>query len=81
MDAQGFEKKQWELAAEFGKFVFDHPEVEAVLPEGAHVCFQKGVSGRAPEVGQGQALWSAALFGRVGEGTGFPRAGQGVCQG
>jgi hypothetical protein len=40
IDPQEFEKKQWELAAEFGKFVFDHPEVDAVLPEGAHVYFE-----------------------------------------
>jgi hypothetical protein len=40
IDAQEFERKQWELAAEFGKFVFDHPEVEEVLPEGAHVYFE-----------------------------------------
>ena len=40
MDPHSFERKQFELAAEFGKYVFDHPEVDEMLPDGAHVYFQ-----------------------------------------
>jgi hypothetical protein len=40
MEPQLFEQKQFELAAEFGKYVFDHPEVDAILPDQAHVYFQ-----------------------------------------
>lgn len=40
MDANLFASKQFELAAEFGKYVFDHPEIDDVLPDGAHVYFQ-----------------------------------------
>lgn len=40
MDPHEFAKKQFELAAEFGKFVFDHPEVDERLPDGAFVYFQ-----------------------------------------
>ena len=40
MDPPDFEQKQFELASEFGKYVFDHPEVDETLPDGAHVYFQ-----------------------------------------
>ena len=40
IDRPDFEQRQFELTAEFGKFVFDHPEVEQSLPDGAHVYFQ-----------------------------------------
>jgi hypothetical protein len=40
MDPRDFARKQLELAAEFGKFVFDHPEVDQRLPEGAFVYFE-----------------------------------------
>ena len=40
MDPHSFECKQFELTAEFGKYVFDHPEVDERLPDGAHVYFQ-----------------------------------------
>lgn len=40
IDANDFERRQFELSAEFGKYVFDHPEVDEMLPNGAHVYFQ-----------------------------------------
>lgn len=39
MDAQSFDQKQLELTAEFGKYVFDHPEVDDQIPDGAYVFF------------------------------------------
>jgi hypothetical protein len=39
MDPDEFTNRQFELTAEFGKFVFDHPEVDDLLPDGAHVFF------------------------------------------
>lgn len=35
-----FTQKQFELTAEFGKFVFEHPDVDERLPDGAFVYFQ-----------------------------------------
>jgi hypothetical protein len=35
-----FADKQLELAAEFGKFVFDHPEIDQRVPDGAFVYFE-----------------------------------------
>ena len=40
IEPQLFEQKQFELATEFGKYVFDHPEVDELLPDQAHVYFQ-----------------------------------------
>jgi hypothetical protein len=40
IDAQHFERRQFELTAEFGKYIFDHPEVDEQLPDGAYVYFQ-----------------------------------------
>jgi Family of unknown function (DUF5647) len=40
IDLRAFADKQLELTAEFGKFVFDHPEVDALLPDGAYVYFE-----------------------------------------
>jgi hypothetical protein len=40
MDPCAFASKQLELAAEFGKFVFDHPEADERLPDGAYVYFE-----------------------------------------
>jgi hypothetical protein len=40
IDPHDFTRKQFELTAEFGKFVFDHPEVEEQLPDGAYVFFE-----------------------------------------
>jgi hypothetical protein len=45
IDPREFAHKQFELAAEFGKFVFDHPEVDERLPDGAFVYFE--VAGEA----------------------------------
>jgi len=39
-DPREFAKKQFELAAEFGKYVFAHPEVDERLPDGAFVYFE-----------------------------------------
>ena len=35
-----FAQKQFELTAEFGKYLFDHPEVDERLPDGAFVYFE-----------------------------------------
>jgi len=40
METFAFSDKQLELAAEFGKFVFDHPEADQHLPDGAFVYFE-----------------------------------------
>jgi hypothetical protein len=40
IDPRDFAQKQFEFAAEFGKFVFDHPEIDDRLPEGAFVYFE-----------------------------------------
>lgn len=40
IDPHDFARKQLELTAEFGKFVFDHPEMDDTLPDGAYVYFE-----------------------------------------
>jgi hypothetical protein len=35
-----FAQKQLELTGEFGKYLFDHPEVDERLPDGAFVYFE-----------------------------------------
>lgn len=35
-----FAQKQMELAGEFGKFVFEHPEIDDRLPDGAFIYFE-----------------------------------------
>ena len=40
IDAGDFTRRQCALLAEFGLYVFDHPEVDDLLPEGAHVYFE-----------------------------------------
>lgn len=40
IDPHEFAQRQFELGAEFGKFVFDHPEVDERLPDGAFVYFE-----------------------------------------
>jgi hypothetical protein len=40
IDPREFAKKQFEWAAEFGKYVFAHPEVDERLPDGAFVYFE-----------------------------------------
>ena len=45
IDPHEFAQRQIELAGEFGKFVFDHPEVDERLPDGAFVYFE--VAGEA----------------------------------
>jgi hypothetical protein len=40
IDPHEFAQKQLELTAEFGKYVFDHPEVDERLPDGAYVYFE-----------------------------------------
>jgi hypothetical protein len=39
IDPHDFAQKQLELTAEFGKYLFDHPEVDECLAEGAYVYF------------------------------------------
>jgi hypothetical protein len=40
IDAHDFAQKQLELTAEFGKYMFGHPEVDDSLPEGGYVYFE-----------------------------------------
>ncbi len=40
IDPHEFTQRQFELAGEFGKFVFEHPEVDERLPEGAFIYFE-----------------------------------------
>ncbi|MDY0165422.1 MAG: DUF5647 family protein [Thermoguttaceae bacterium] len=40
IDPRDFARRQFELAAEFGKFVFERPDVADDLPEGAFVYFE-----------------------------------------
>jgi hypothetical protein len=40
MDTAAFANRQLELTAEFGKFVFDHPEADDNVPNGAYVYFE-----------------------------------------
>lgn len=39
-DPRAFADKQMELAAEFAQYIADHPEMDDVLPEKSHICFQ-----------------------------------------
>jgi len=65
IDLHDFAKKQLELTAEFGKYVFDHPEVDEQLPDGAYVYFE--VAGE-PEFNE----YSCSLAGRQREDGGVP---------
>ena len=40
IDLHEFAKMQFDLTAEFGKYVFAHPEVDDSLPDGAFVFFE-----------------------------------------
>ena len=40
IDRSEFAQKQFELTAEFGKYVFAHPEADDLLPDGAFVYFE-----------------------------------------
>ena len=40
LDPHDFAKKQSELAAEFAKYVLDHPEVDDSLSEDSYIYFQ-----------------------------------------
>jgi hypothetical protein len=40
IDASEFADRQLDLTSEFGKYVFDHPEVEDLMPDGAYVYFE-----------------------------------------
>src|SRR5438445_12771370 len=40
MDPKQFADKQLELVAEFAQYIADHPEVDNLLPEKSHICFQ-----------------------------------------
>lgn len=65
IDAHEFAQKQLELTAEFGKFVFEHPEVDDQLPLGACVYFE--VEGE-PEFNQ----YSRAAAEQRNRADGFP---------
>jgi len=39
IDPHDFARRQMELTAEFGKYVFDHPEMDERLADGAYVYF------------------------------------------
>jgi hypothetical protein len=40
IDPHDFSKMQFDLTAEFGKYIFDHPEVDDMLPDGAFIYFE-----------------------------------------
>jgi hypothetical protein len=40
IDAREFANRQIELNGEFGKFLFEHPDLLDELPDGAHVFFE-----------------------------------------
>lgn len=40
IDPYDFAQKQTELAAEFARFVLEHPEVDETLPEDSYVFFE-----------------------------------------
>jgi hypothetical protein len=40
IDPHAFAQQQLELTGEFGKYLFDHPEVDQRLPDGAYVYFE-----------------------------------------
>ncbi len=40
IDPHEFAQRQLELAGEFGKFVFEHPEVDERVPDGAFIYFE-----------------------------------------
>jgi hypothetical protein len=40
IDPKEFADKQMELATEFAQYVAEHPEVDDLLPEKSHICFQ-----------------------------------------
>jgi hypothetical protein len=40
IDPHDFARKQLELAGEFGKYLFAHPEADERLPDGAFVYFE-----------------------------------------
>jgi hypothetical protein len=40
IDPHEFSKMLFDLTAEFGKYVLDHPEVDDILPDGAYVYFE-----------------------------------------
>lgn len=40
IDPHDFSHKQFELLAEFGKYVIDHPEVDERLPDSAYIFFE-----------------------------------------
>ncbi len=65
IDLHDFAQKQLELTAEFGKYVFDHPEVDEQLPDGAYVYFE--VAGE-PEFNE----YSRSLAARQREDSGAP---------
>jgi hypothetical protein len=65
IDPHEFSKKQFELTAEFGKYVFEHPELDEQLPEGAFVYFE--IDGE-PEFNQ----YSRTLAARQRQEEGVP---------
>jgi hypothetical protein len=40
IDKAQFADRQLELAGEFGKYVFAHPEVDDLIPQGAYIYFE-----------------------------------------
>jgi hypothetical protein len=65
IEPHDFARRQLELTAEFGKYVFDHPEVEHLVPDGAYVYFD--VAGE-PEFNE----YSRLLAGRQRQESGAP---------
>jgi hypothetical protein len=65
IETHDFARKQLELTTEFGKYVFDHPEVDQQIPDGAYVYFE--VAGE-PEFNE----YSRSLAGRQRQENGAP---------
>lgn len=40
IDPEVFAQRQMELTAEFARYILDHPDVDALLPEDAYIYFQ-----------------------------------------
>jgi hypothetical protein len=65
MDPKQFADRQIELATWFAQYTADHSEVDALLPEKSHLCFQM----------EGEAhfnRWSQGLAERLRQAEGNP---------
>ena len=61
IDLREFARKQFELTAEFGKYVFDHPDMDAPVCRMARSCILKST--------EKQTLTNTAANWRTGNGA------------